>query len=614
MTDQKATISPAEAARLLDEARETLGTLNRSSAQVAQLVAQLEALGLVAEQRTTSAERVAEEARPPERIAEAAGDVPTAMPLSGPLTLMRASDPAEQQQLDLAPNGLSPDGEPLLRIDTRTAASLALGNPDPKALSQTLRAKNNTVSGDHLGTIADVNPDDLRQARWAIVVSANDDAALLKALSPLIAHRSQQQGITLPPLTFKAGETCGAWHARSVDLSLPWEKRPPVLLYLPEERPSDWLRRYGTSHGPVDPKKGVPYYLLMAGRPGPLSPLDSAYIPFAFQYEIDIFWAVGRLCFSEPDGQHRLADYTAYAEQLVAVEQRTAAAAAKRLSKEVVYFGTRHASDRSTERSADELITPLVGWHSAASSLPQQQGFAQRTLLGAEASRTNLGGVLTSAKPPAILFSATHGVGFPLGDARLVSHQGALVCSEWEGFGKIKPEHWLAGEDAAALGANVEGMVALIFACYGAGAPQHDEFIFDEQRRRPVIAPFPLIAQLPQQLLVRGCLGVLGHVERAWSYSFSGTAGGNAQVQGFQDVLGRLMSGRRAGDATDQFNVIQAARSAELVAELEYIKFGKKLNEPLLATLWMARNDARNYVLLGDPAVKLPFPPAKVAR
>lgn len=613
MTDQGASISPAEAARLLDEARTTLGTLNRSSAQVAQLVAQLEALGLSAGSRPAAETADSAEDKLVERIVEAAA-APAAPPLIGPLVLMRESEPDAQERLDLAPNGVSPDGERLLRIDAQTAASLALGNPDLKALSQTLKAKNSLASGDHLGTIADVNSDDLSQARWAVVVNANDDAALLKALSPLISQRSQQQGISLPPLTFKAGESCGAWHARSVDPKLPWEKRPPVLLYQAEERPSDWLRRYGTSHGPVDPKKGVPYYLLLAGRPGPLSAADSAYIPFAFQYEIDIFWAVGRLCFSGPDGQHRLADYTSYAEQVVAWEKRTVAAATKRLSKEVVYFGTRHESDRSTERSADELITPLSSWHAAANSLPQRQGFGQRTLLGSEASRTNLAGLLQSAKPPAIIFSATHGVGFPLSDARLVSHQGALVCSDWEGFGRIKPEHWLAGEDVTALNAQVEGMIALFFACYGAGSPQSDEFIFDEQRRRPVIAPFPLIAQLPQQLLLRGCLAVLGHVERAWSYSFSGSAGGNAQVQGFQDVLGRLLIGKRAGDATDQFNVIQAARSAELVAELEYIKFGKKLNEPLLATLWMARNDARNYVLLGDPAVKLPFPTVKLAR
>jgi hypothetical protein len=101
-------------------------------------------------------------------------------------------------------------------------------------------------------------------------------------------------------------------------------------------------------------------------------------------------------------------------------------------------------------------------------------------------------------------------------------------------------------------------------------------------------------------------LAVLGHVERAWTYSFSeGSA--KAQSQPFEDVIGRLMLGKRAGDATDQFNIIQGARSMTLTEELENIKFGKQVPPAELARLWMARNDARNYALLGDPAVKLPF-------
>ena len=44
-----------------------------------------------------------------------------------------------------------------------------------------------------------------------------------------------------------------------------------------------------------------------------------------------------------------------------------------------------------------------------------------------------------------------------------------------------------------------------------------------------------------------------------------------------------------------------------LVEELENIKFNKQVEDFELARLWMARNDARNYALLGDPAARLPY-------
>jgi hypothetical protein len=120
------------------------------------------------------------------------------------------------------------------------------------------------------------------------------------------------------------------------------------------------------------------------------------------------------------------------------------------------------------------------------------------------------------------------------------------------------------------------------------------------------VAPYPLVAQLPQRLLERGALAVLGHVDRAWSHSFRKN-GVNAQTQRFESVLVRLMQGDRAGLATDQFNMVQGQLSVELADLLMKIKVGLKVSDAELGGLWVARNDARNYALLGDPAVRLPF-------
>ncbi len=533
---------------------------------------------------------------------------PTPRPHSGPLVLTTSGSPTP----DLLPNGIHGDrGELLVVIDSHAASQFARAHLDPEPLQTLHRGKAQQARQEHLGMVYGFDDQQLDVSRWAIVVNGEDDATLIKALLPLLEHRSQQQGITLPPLDFREGETCQAWLGRHTDNdTAPWERRPPVLLYHPGETSTHWLARHGVAHGPVDPRRGVPFYLLLVGRPGPLNSRDRAYIPFGFQYELDMYWGVGRLCFHDESGQHVLADYTAYAEQVVAHEQQPPT-----MRKHMVFFGTRHDMDPSTQKSADELVLPLTQEHFGEPALAAQYGFSQQLFLEGAATRDNLGAILqgkTDNGPPALLFSATHGIGLAADDSRLLRHQGALLCQEWTGFGNIQRDHWFAGEDLEDLAtqAKVGGLIALCFACYGAGSPRTDEFVFavegqSSQPTRNQIAPFPMIAHLPQRLLARGTLAVLGHVERAWTHSFrSDTVA--AQWQPFADVLARLLQGKRMGFATDQFNLRQGVLSSLLTNQIENIDFGKQVEARELGALWVARNDARNYALLGDPAVCLP--------
>jgi hypothetical protein len=69
--------------------------------------------------------------------------------------------------------------------------------------------------------------------------------------------------------------------------------------------------------------------------------------------------------------------------------------------------------------------------------------------------------------------------------------------------------------------------------------------------------------------------------------------------------MDRILSGERIGQATDSFNQRWGTLSNELLDLTRRREDGDAIPDSALATRWVARNDARNYIILGDPAVRL---------
>jgi len=144
----------------------------------------------------------------------------------------------------------------------------------------------------------------------------------------------------------------------------------------------------------------------------------------------------------------------------------------------------------------------------------------------------------------------------------------------------------------------------------GAGTPTLDQFVKRALgHQRVAIAPHNFLARLPMAMLGRprgGALAVVGHVDRALSYSFR-WPGAGVQTTVFESTLNSLMSGDTVGSAVEYFNERYAELSTVLSDELEEIEFGKVADPGEVSGMWAANNDARGYALIGDPAVRLKY-------
>jgi hypothetical protein len=280
-----------------------------------------------------------------------------------------------------------------------------------------------------------------------------------------------------------------------------------------------------------------------------------------------------------------------------------------RLAPRATFFGAANTGDEATQLSADRLVRPLL------EALRDDDAYAHwqmEDVLEDEAKKSALAQLLGGDEAPALLFTASHGMVFDADDARQRPHQGALLCQDWPGPGQWRGEmpqdFYFAGDDLAS-DANLWGMIAFFFACFGGGTPRYDTFSRPEfQESRKTIAEQPFTAALPQAMLrlsKGGALAVIGHVDRAWGNSFLGDDK-SQQTGVFQSAIESLLRGKPVGMAMEYFNMRYAALSTELTTELELIGWGRTYDPHDLAMKWTSNNDARGYVIIGDPAVRLP--------
>lgn len=441
---------------------------------------------------------------------------------------------------------------------------------------QGIESRHNEVTGAAFAPMPEYGDgSDLKLAGWGMIFPAGAESrqvdAILEAMDELVQHRKDKAG-----KRFKIYRGADGYR---------WVNGKG-------ETKNDFLSRHGASVGPVDTNV-IPYHLLILS--------DPQSIPFEFQYELDVQYSVGRIYFQT------LAEYARYAHSVVLAETGQVS-----LKRRAVFFGVANPDDQATGLSAEHLVKPLADYaidKSKELDLDWEVGLVEPK----DADRETLKSLMGGSQTPALLFTASHGIGWSQPNPDQYKYQGGLVCQDWKGprVEKVTRQHYLAAEDVPDNG-SLLGLVAFHFACYGAGTPYWDAFAIARNQARQSIAVRPFLAALPMRLLSHpngGALAVIGHIERAWGYSF---AWGELkeQTQAFRSILYQLLMGLPVGVAMDPMNVRYAEIATMLSNSLNELKYDPKAVSPgALAFQWIANNDSRGYAVLGDPAVCLSVAP-----
>jgi hypothetical protein len=401
----------------------------------------------------------------------------------------------------------------------------------------------------------DVDPNNLASSGWGVIFAPDVKPEVEEALRPLLELRKQQAGLYFKRYVYQAGQT-----------------------------KQDFLATQSAGPGPANPRK-VPYYLLLVGEPKSIS--------FRFQCELDIQYAVGRIHFESA------ADYASYARSVVATETQNIPLP----RKQVTFFSPQHAADPVTTELSTKLIAPL------ARNLRGYRGWRVISRLGPQATKGQLRSLFGGNQKPAILFTATHGLSFPPDDARLTALQGALLCQEWPGpagwQGEIPPDFYFSADDLDAENESA-GMIVVMFGSWTAGAAATQGPQNQSQDGPSWILENQHISRLAQRLLSNprgGALAVIGFIDRVWTTSSWSDEG---SIEAIEDTLKRLLSGAPVGAAMEYVN----QRYAELSVELSGLLFEQRgqqssTTSDLLTRLQRASDDARHFIVLGDPAVRL---------
>ena len=400
----------------------------------------------------------------------------------------------------------------------------------------------------------------LQEGGWGVIFATGTDPATIEALRPLLGHRK--------------GEATKRYADRYKEFS-------GEAAFRPEDSAFSYLQRQGLGPGQEDPGR-VPRFLLIVGSP--------TQIPFEMQYDlVQLGYSVGRIYFETPEA------YRNYALKIVSCEQNT-----QPVSKRLAIFGPSHGETYPTKLTSQRFLPSFIA------ALRHRLDWDIEPVLGSAANKARLLELINGPRS-ALHFWCAHGLAFKMGNPRQSTHQSSIVCSDWPGLGSILPEHIL-GPDEIGTNCNLHGSIMVLFVEHSAGTPKFSDFNpgggeVQQLATDAMLSPFSTrLLSLPL-----GPLAIIGHVDVFFAYSFMDDWSGRndrateseyyAVLALFADLMRAYPIGTAARHMRSRYEALRLAFDA-LEAALD--KNDRKL---MIQRIKMI--DARNWVILGDPAARL---------
>ncbi len=419
-----------------------------------------------------------------------------------------------------------------------------------------------------LGPGTDAN--DVGAAHWGLIVPADRRAAFEEALQPLLALRASQMGVAPKVFEVAPGD------AHDAKSALRWVEAEYTSI--------DWEER--------------PEYLLIAG--------DLHEVPHALHKALSTQAMVGRIAFTRPDAARTpwLAGYGAYASKVATYATRT-----RRDGAELLYFGVEDGT-AATRTGTRTLLDPSYDrFAGRVRERPHRFSAVHRIEgdgLGAPCPEDLLDHPAVHGRN--LLVTLSHGVGFTNASSERFAQQGAMS------FGYER----LTASDLEAS-TFLPGGLWVYIACFGAGTPTDSDYQtwldkLDATGRggRAVLQTLsetPFVAALPQAALANpnGPLGVVGHIDLAWTSAMQDRTVPDSPLAGHARYDALLEQQERVGHYAPRTFGLSLRALDHGVRRMndrlvDDVRQGRPYENP---NLWLAHEDLRNYVLLGDPAARL---------
>jgi hypothetical protein len=411
---------------------------------------------------------------------------------------------------------------------------------------------------------ATLDPGDPRAAGWTFLVNSDDPQRdeIGAILEPLAVHRSMAD-----------------------------PKEP--LLYN-DESSDEWFNWLQDNYYALDLEgKQVPHYILIAGSPDQ--------IPFRFQSILDTAANVGRVDFDTLD------DLKHYVNKLIRVET----APAPLVERETILFAPDAGLPDPTYFSRKYMAEPI------AEHIRDELKLKTHTIIADDATKVNLLDTL-SAKKPALVYTASHGFGAMSEPFEIQKRYNGAICCQHTG--PFTLDALLSADDIPLDQPFLDGAVFFQFACFGYGTPAESDYTHWLEGVPEQYTDADFVAALPKKLLAhpQGPIAFIGHLDTAFLHGFADAEAPHTLdrwhnriapfVKAVNQLLGVQPSGLAMEDMHKRYSICNALITNTYDRQRRgKLKWNTELETRFLDT-WITRSDAQNYMIFGDPAVRLRIP------